>query len=151
MIDAGQIVIHADLSTLPETLGRGLPGVQAATALDGTIHPVATNLSPSTAQAVLWYEAFHSGTKALVGSQRWGELMDRLGSLYRRAELRHGAGTSPVASIDSACPSQRRAGPPFPGLVQSRWRSCHSETQEAIRSLTVHPIHPSRVSGYVER
>lgn len=86
LIDAGQIVIHADPSTLPETLGRSLAGVQAATAPDGKIHLVASNLTPSTAQAVLLHEAFHSGAKALVGSQRWGELMDRLGQLYRQAE-----------------------------------------------------------------
>lgn len=86
MVEKGLIVIHRGSKSLPSTLGRGKRGVQAVTAPDGKIHMVASNLRPNTANAVLLHELFHSGTERLVGSKRWGELMGRLGSLYRQSE-----------------------------------------------------------------
>lgn len=85
MIDKGMISIHASPKSLPESLGKDMRGAQAVTAGDGTIYLVANNLTPSTANAVLMHEMFHSGVEKLVGSKRWSELQGRLASLYRQA------------------------------------------------------------------
>ena len=90
MVAKGLIQIHSNTHDLPEGLGRGKRGIQAVTAPDNTIHLVASNLTPQTANAVLLHEMFHSGVENLVGSKRWGELMGRLGSLYRQAERSSG-------------------------------------------------------------
>ncbi|GAB3376183.1 phosphoribosyltransferase [Azotobacter armeniacus] len=86
LIDAGRVVIHADASGLPSSLGALPAGVQAATTTDGTIHMVASNLSSGAAPAVLLHEAFHSGGQRLIGSDAWSDLMRRLSALYRQAE-----------------------------------------------------------------
>lgn len=88
LADAGVVVLHEDASTLPG--GKAPLGVQALTEKDGTIHMVAPELNPN-ARAVLLHEAFHSGGQSLVGSKVWGELMTRLGSLYRQGEATSGA------------------------------------------------------------
>jgi hypothetical protein len=84
LIDAGHIVIHGNVQSLPE--GHNVRGVQALTTPDGTVHLVAANLTPENANGVLLHEMFHSGGEQLVGSQRWGELMKRLDGLHRQAE-----------------------------------------------------------------
>lgn len=90
MIDKGLIQIHPNTHALPKELGRGKRGIQAVTAPDNTIHLVASNLTPQTANAVLLHEMFHSGVESLVGSKRWAELQGRLASLYRQAEQSSG-------------------------------------------------------------
>jgi hypothetical protein len=89
LADAGVVVLHDDASTLPG--GRAPLGVQALTEKDGTIHLVASSLTDANARAVLLHETFHSGGQNLVGSKVWGDLMQRLGSLYRQGEATSGA------------------------------------------------------------
>lgn len=81
LIDSGRIVLHDTVQTVP---GQALPGTQAMTMPDGTVHLVAENLTPRTAMPVMLHEMFHSGGESLVGSKRWGELQGRLSNLYRQ-------------------------------------------------------------------
>lgn len=81
LIDSGRIVLHDTVQTLP---GKALPGTQAMTMPDGTVHLVAENLTPQTAMPVMLHEMFHAGGESLVGSKRWGELQGRLSSLHRQ-------------------------------------------------------------------
>lgn len=81
LIDSGRIVLHDTVQTLP---GQALPGTQAMTMPDGTVHLVAENLAPQTAMPVMLHEMFHAGGESLVGSKRWGELQGRLASLHRQ-------------------------------------------------------------------
>ncbi|HEX5362393.1 MAG TPA: PLxRFG domain-containing protein [Fluviicoccus sp.] len=89
MIDNGQIVLHQNAETMPKA-ARGKKGVQAVTLANGQIHLVANRLTRDNARPVLLHEMFHMGGEALVGSKEWGNLMGRLGSLYRQAELSSG-------------------------------------------------------------
>jgi hypothetical protein len=77
----GRVVLHDNLQSAPS---GALPGAQAMTMPDGTIHLVAENLTPRTAMPVMLHEMFHAGGESLVGSQRWGELQGRLSSLHRQ-------------------------------------------------------------------
>lgn len=81
LIDGGRVVLHETAATVP---GKALPGTQAMTMPDGTVHLVAENLTPQTAIPVLLHEMFHSGGESLVGSKRWKGLQDRLSSLHRQ-------------------------------------------------------------------
>lgn len=81
LIDSGRIVLHETAATVP---GKSLPGTQAMTMPDGTVHLVTENLTPQTAMPVLLHEMFHSGGESLVGSKRWGELKGRLSNLHRQ-------------------------------------------------------------------
>lgn len=83
LLDSGRVVLHDTVQTLP---GRPVPGTSAMTMPDGTVHLVAENLTPQTAMPVMLHEMFHAGAESLVGSQRWAELQQRLGSLYRQFE-----------------------------------------------------------------
>ena len=85
MADAGVLVLHDTGKTLPKGV-RNVRGVQAATMPDGSIHMVASTLTPQNAQAVLFHEAFHKGAERLIGGAEWGKLMGRMGSLYRQSE-----------------------------------------------------------------
>ena len=89
LIDNGQIVLHQNAETLPKA-ARGKRGVQAVTLANGQIHLVANRLGRDNARPVLLHEMFHMGGEKLVGSKEWGNLMGRLGSLYRQAELSTG-------------------------------------------------------------
>lgn len=89
LADAGAIELHADASTLP-VKGRVPQGVQALTTADGRIHVVADSLN-GNARGIVLHEAFHAGSKSLVGSAAWQDLMQRLGSLYRQGEKSGGA------------------------------------------------------------
>lgn len=89
MIDNGQIVLHQNAETMPKA-ARGKKGVQAVTLANGQIHLVANRLTRDNARPVLLHEMFHMGGEALVGSKEWGNLMGRLGSLHRQAELSSG-------------------------------------------------------------
>lgn len=90
MIEKGVIVLHGGPNKLPQGIGRRVKGVQAVTLPDGTIHMVASNLTPQTALPVLLHEMFHQGGEALIGSKEWGNLQGRLGSLYRQSEASSG-------------------------------------------------------------
>lgn len=81
LIDSGRVVLHETANTVP---GKALPGTQAMTMPDGTVHLVAENLTPQTAMPVLLHEMFHSGGESLVGSKRWKGLQERLSSLHRQ-------------------------------------------------------------------
>lgn len=81
LINSGRVVLHETAATLP---GKALPGTQAMTMPDGTVHLVAENLTPQTAMPVLLHEMFHSGGESLVGSKRWKGLQGRLSSLHRQ-------------------------------------------------------------------
>lgn len=81
LIEGGRVVLHETAATVP---GKALPGTQAMTMPDGTVHLVAENLTPQTAMPVLLHEMFHSGGESLVGSKRWKGLQDRLSSLHRQ-------------------------------------------------------------------
>lgn len=86
MIEAGVVVLHTGPKSLPKGASRKIPGVQAVTMPDGTIHMVASNLSAANARAVMLHEAFHQGGEAFLGSKQWAELLGRMGSLYRQSE-----------------------------------------------------------------
>jgi hypothetical protein len=86
-IDSGRIVLHDKASDMPATA----KGAQAVTMPDGKIHLAADMLTADTATGVTLHEAFHSGTEALIGSEAWGKLIGRLGSLYRQGERSRGA------------------------------------------------------------
>lgn len=86
MIDGGVVVLHGGPSKLPRGIGKNINGVQAVTTPDGKIHMVASNLTPRTALPVMLHEAFHQGGEKLIGTKEWGNLMGRLGSLYRQSE-----------------------------------------------------------------
>lgn len=85
LIDAGHIVIHGNVQSLPDGVAA-VRGIQAVTTPDGKVHLVAANLTPGNANGVLLHEMFHSGVEQLVGSQRWEALTKRLDGLYRQAE-----------------------------------------------------------------
>lgn len=86
MLDAGVVVLHETSKSLPKELGQGVRGIQAVTAPDGKIHLVANALNASNARAVMLHEMFHRGGEGTMGSQRWSDLMGRMGSLYRQSE-----------------------------------------------------------------
>lgn len=88
MIDSGIVVLHETSKTLPN--GKKVKGVQAVTMPDGTIHMVAANLTADNARAVMLHEAFHQGAERLLGTERWAQMMGRLGSLYRQSEQSSG-------------------------------------------------------------
>lgn len=85
LIDAGHIVIHGNVQSLPDGVAA-VRGIQAVTTPDGKVHLVAANLTPGNANGVLLHEMFHSGVEQLVGSQRWEALNKRLSGLYQQAE-----------------------------------------------------------------
>lgn len=93
LIEAGQVVVHDTAQSLPAETGK-VAGIQAVTTADGTVHLVAANLTPATANAVLLHEMFHSGAKALLGTQRWNTLIKRLDALHRQAEQSTGKARS---------------------------------------------------------
>ncbi|MRN67953.1 PLxRFG domain-containing protein [Brucella sp. 10RB9213] len=64
--------------------------VQAWTKPDGKIILNAAGLRPEDANAVLLHEAFHAGTKRLIGSRAWESLLDELGQIQRRFERSSG-------------------------------------------------------------
>lgn len=86
MIDANMVVLHDTPKTLPRNVGHDIKGIQAVTTPDGKIHLVASNLSAKNANAVLLHEAFHQGADKLLGTEQWGALMGRMGSLYRQGQ-----------------------------------------------------------------
>lgn len=86
MIESGLVVLHDGPSQLPKGAGRKVKGVQAVTMPDGTVHMVASNLTPDNARAVMLHEAFHQGGKKLIGTEQWASMMGRLGSLYSQSE-----------------------------------------------------------------
>jgi N12 class adenine-specific DNA methylase len=90
LIDNGTIVLHASTKTLPKGIGRNVRGVQAVTTPDGKVHVVAAAIDASNARAVTLHEMFHQGTEKLIGTEQWGKLMGRLGSLYRQSEQSNG-------------------------------------------------------------
>lgn len=90
MIDSGIVVLHGGPSKLPGGAGRRIKGLKAVTRPDGTIHMVASNLTPRTALPVMLHEMFHQGGEKLIGGKEWGNLMGRLGSLYRQSEQSSG-------------------------------------------------------------
>ncbi len=90
LIESGQVVLHDTTATLPGAL-KGREGVQAVTMPNGTIHMVASNLTPRNARAVLLHEAFHAGAEALIGGKAWTALMGKLASLSRQAKSTNGA------------------------------------------------------------
>ncbi|MND20844.1 Transglycosylase SLT domain protein [compost metagenome] len=87
MMDDGRLTVHADASTVP---GASAPGMQAKTYDDGSVHLVASNLTPQNAQAVLLHEMFHAGARPLVGTRRWAQLLVRLEQLYKQFEKSNG-------------------------------------------------------------
>ena len=90
LIDNGAIVLHSTAKTLPKGSGRKVRGVQAVTAPDGTIHVVANSVTSETARAVTLHELFHRSGEALIGTEQWGKMMGRLGSLYNQSETSTG-------------------------------------------------------------
>ena len=89
LVEHGKIVLHRSAKTLPKEV-KVRKGVQAVTMPDGTIHLVTGNLRRNNARAVLLHELFHSDVKPLIGAEKWGDMMGRLGSLYRQSEQSSG-------------------------------------------------------------
>ena len=90
MIERGEVVLHADASTLPAS-AKGVRGVQAVVMPDSKIHMVANAITKGNAQGVLLHEMFHRGGKSAIGGEKaWGALMGDLGSLYRQANMTGG-------------------------------------------------------------
>lgn len=109
MIDAGVVKLHGGPGKLPGK-ARGVKGVQAVTMPDGTIHMVASNLTPRTAFPVLMHEMFHQGGEKLIGTKEWGNLMGRLGSLYRQSEQSGGKAREFYDRARSRVDAARRKG-----------------------------------------
>lgn len=80
LVEGGQVVLH---DTAPEGVH---PQTQGWTDADGKMHLVADQLTAENAQSVLLHEAFHSGSAALLKSERWSNLMARLNGFYKAAE-----------------------------------------------------------------
>ena len=78
LVDAGKVEFHDSPDTLP-TNRADKANIQALTTPDGMIHMVNGIANP---KAVLLHEVFHSGGESLLGTQKWKNLMDRLGRLY---------------------------------------------------------------------
>lgn len=132
MIDAGVIVLHGGVNKLPGA-ARRVKSVQAVTMPDGTIHMVASNLTPATALPVLLHEMFHQGGEALIGSKEWGNLQGRLGSLYRQSEASTGKARE---FFDRARARVEAAKKKAPSAV--RWRSRNSRPTRSRNTRKTH-------------
>lgn len=82
MIDAG--LVRVDAHGPVDRVGEGR--VQGFTAGDGVAVLCADGLAAEDATAVMLHEVFHAGVEPLIGSERWGQLMEDLGKLYDEAE-----------------------------------------------------------------
>ena len=109
MIDKGLIVLHKNSMTLPKA-ARGASGVQAVTLSDGQIHLVANRLTADNARPVLLHEMFHKGGQRIVGSAEWGNLMGRLGSLYRQGDKSTGRANELVRRAQARVAAAKRQG-----------------------------------------
>jgi hypothetical protein len=79
-LSSGRVVIHDDAGTLPAGAPSTPDGmrIQGVTTPDGVIHLVASNLTPTSARAVLLHEAFHSAVEPLIGSRQFEALLGRI-------------------------------------------------------------------------
>lgn len=75
-LDAGNIRIEP----------QGNSQVQAWTNPDGSIVLNPDAIKSGQAQSVLLHEAFHAGTRKLIGSAAWNNLIDELGRIHRQYE-----------------------------------------------------------------
>lgn len=90
LLDAGLLRIHQTADTLPEAAGMVPAGVSGLTMPDGTIHLIASELTPETAMGVFLHEVFHQGGEALLGGKKWNTLMERMGLLHQQAQAGKG-------------------------------------------------------------
>lgn len=128
LIDSGRIVLHDTVRTVP---GRALPGTQAMTMPDGTVHLVAENLTPQTAMPVMLHEMFHSGGESLVGSKRWGELQGRLASLHRQFSKSPGKAGEFYAAAQRVADAQRAGNTMSEGLTVEEFGAYAIENYES--------------------
>lgn len=128
LIDSGRIVLHDTVQSLP---GRSLPGTQAMTMPDGTVHLVAENLTPQTAMPVMLHEMFHSGGESLVGSKRWGELKSRLASLHRQFSKSPGKAGEFYAAAQRVADAQRAGNTMSEGLAVEEFGAYAIENYES--------------------
>lgn len=104
MIASGKIQV---LNHVPANLPRG---TQAYVDADGTITLVARNLTPDTILPALLHEAFHAGTRPLIGTRAWNELQGRLASLYRQYGRSTGAAGDFFAAARARIEAAEAAG-----------------------------------------
>lgn len=128
LIDSGRIVLHDTVQTLP---GKPLPGTQAMTMPDGTVHLVAENLTPQTAMPVMLHEMFHAGGESLVGSKRWGELQGRLASLHRQFSKSPGGAGEFFAAAQRVKDAQRAGNTMTEGLAVEEFGAYAIENYES--------------------
>lgn len=128
LIDSGRIVLHDTVQTVP---GQALPGTQAMTMPDGTVHLVAENLTPRTAMPVMLHEMFHSGGESLVGSKRWGELQGRLASLHRQFSKSPGKAGEFYAAAQRVADAQRAGNTMSEGLSVEEFGAYAIENYES--------------------
>jgi hypothetical protein len=124
LADKGAIVLHDDASTLPG--GKAPSGTQALTEKDGTIH-----LVKGASNAVLLHEAFHSGGQSLVGSKVWGDLMQRLASLYRQGESTSGAARAFWDAARERVETAKAKGAVAPGMEHEEFGAYAIEEYES--------------------
>lgn len=128
LIDSGRIVLHDTVRTVP---GKALPGTQAMTMPDGTVHLVAENLTPQTAIPVMLHEMFHSGGESLVGSKRWGELQGRLASLHRQFSKSPGKAGEFYAAAQRVADAKRAGNTMSEGLTVEEFGAYAIENYES--------------------
>lgn len=109
LIDDGTIVLHNNHGTLPEKT-KAVRGVRGVTTDDGKVHLVASALTEQNARAVLMHEMFHKGGRSIVGTREWGNLMGRLGSLYRQGEKSSGRANELIVRAQERVAAAKRRG-----------------------------------------
>lgn len=128
LMSDGRIVLHDTVQSMP---GQALPGTQAMTMPDGTIHLVAENLTPQTAMPVMLHEMFHSGGESLLGSKRWGELQGRLASLHRQFSKSPGKAGEFYAAAQRVADAQRAGNTMSEGLTVEEFGAYAIENYES--------------------
>lgn len=101
LIAAGRVAI------VSQAYEGAAPGVQAFATRDGRISLVAPMLTDANVMPVLLHEAFHAGTRRLIGDAAWSGLTDRLARLHRQFERSPGAART---FYDEAARRVRNAG-----------------------------------------
>ena len=108
LIAQNRVVLHDTVDTLP--VKDAPASTRGVTTPDGTIHLVASNLTPETALSVLLHEAFHEGGERLVGGEAWTDLMSRLDSLHRQAQQSGGRAREFYDAARERVAAAQRAG-----------------------------------------
>lgn len=129
LIDAGAVVLHQDVSTLPAGVKK-MRGIQAATTPDGKIHIVAAGVTAENARGVLLHEALHEGGEKLIGTQSWNALMKRLDALRRQSEQSTGRAREFFDKARARVESAERRGAVSPAFAAEEFGAYAIEEYE---------------------